>query len=135
MLTLHTYGNQSLYPFDAGGARAERRRPAVDRVPVQPLQRVQTADQAGITGSTDLYAYNTVGIAALMFEIGPGSGTCSGFHPAYSCQDGFWDLNRDAFLYAARLAQEPYVMGWGPNTLEAKSKIKSATAGRDHRDR
>ena len=61
-----------------------------------------------------------------MFEIGSSSGTCSGFHPAYSCQDGFWDLNRDAFLYAARLAQEPYVMGWGPNTLQAKSKIKSA---------
>ena len=80
-----------------------------------------------VSGTTDEYTYEKLGVASFTFEIGPNGGSCSGFHPAFSCQDAFWDLNREAFLYAARVAQQPYTMGLGPNPVQAKSKNKSAT--------
>jgi hypothetical protein len=123
LLTLHTYGNQSLYPYDSRGiGQGEALRSIAYRY---SHYNGYTAEQADVSGSTDLYAYNMFGIAAGMFEMGSPSGDCSGFHPAYACQDGFWELNREAFLYAARLAQEPWTMAWGPNPLRAKSKIKN----------
>ena len=70
------------------------------------------------SGTTDDHAYGTLGIPAYTFEIGPSSGTCSGFTPAYSCQDGtFWPINRPAFLYAAKNVRQPYASALGPTAL------------------
>jgi hypothetical protein len=70
------------------------------------------------TGTTDDWAYGVLGIPAFTFELGPTSGTCSGFTPAYSCQDGtFWPINRPAFLYAAKNVRQPYVSTLGPSAL------------------
>jgi carboxypeptidase T len=69
------------------------------------------------SGTTDDWTYGTLGIASFTYEIGPASGTCSGFTPAYSCQDStFWPLNRGALLYAAKTAREPYRQSRGPNS-------------------
>ncbi len=70
------------------------------------------------SGTTDDHAYGTLGIPAYTFEIGPTSGTCSGFTPAYSCQDStFWPINRPAFLYAAKNVRQPYASALGPSAL------------------
>ena len=69
------------------------------------------------SGTTDDWSYGTLGIPAFTFEIGPNYGPCSGFTPSYNCQDSlFWPLNRDAFLYAAKAARQPYVSTLGPTT-------------------
>lgn len=68
------------------------------------------------TGTSDDWSYGTLGIASFTFELGPTSGACSGFTPAYSCQDGtFWPLNRPALLYAAKTARQPYALSKGPS--------------------
>lgn len=69
------------------------------------------------SGVTDDYVYGTFGVPGFTFEIGPTSGTCSGFTPAYSCQDStFWPLNKPAFLQGAKMAREPYTLSRGPMT-------------------
>ena len=130
LLTLHTYGNLVMLPF--GDARhapnnAGLRSLAFRYSHYNGYTTGETDEVLyQVTGSTDDYAYEDLGIATGTWEIGPGGGSCSGFHPAFSCQDAFWNLNKEGFLYEARVAQQPYVMGLGPNPLEAKSKNKSA---------
>jgi hypothetical protein len=85
------------------------------------------------TGTTDDWAYGVLGIPAFTFELGPSSGTCSGFTPAYSCVDStFWPLNRPALLYAAKNVRQPYVSTLGPNAinlnLSASSVVQGASA-------
>ncbi len=70
------------------------------------------------SGTTDDWTYGVLGIASFTYEIGPASGSCSGFTPAYSCQDGtFWPLNRQALLYAAKTARQPYALSLGPSAV------------------
>lgn len=72
----------------------------------------------GVSGSSDDWAYGTLGIPAFTFEIGPGSGACADFFPPYSCQDSvFWPRNRSAFYFAAKNARQPYESALGPVTL------------------
>ena len=68
------------------------------------------------SGTTDDYTYGMFGVASFTYEIGPFSGTCGGFRPEYDCQDDlFWPQNRDALMYAAVTAREPYSMSHGPS--------------------
>jgi hypothetical protein len=73
------------------------------------------------SGTTDDWAYGELGVASYTFEIGPNAGEpCGFFTPTYSCQDGtFWPLNRDAFLYAAKAARQPYALSRGPSVTSA----------------
>ena len=131
LLSLHTYGNLSMFPY--GDSRTTPNDTGLRSLAFRYSNyNGYTTGQTDevlyqVTGSTDDFSYEALGIAGFTFEIGPDGGTCGGFHPAFSCQDGFWDLNKDAFLYAARSAQQPYVMGLGPNPVQAKSKNSSAT--------
>jgi hypothetical protein len=79
------------------------------------------------SGTTDDWSYGELGIASFTYEIGPMSGNCGGdFFVPYSCQDGlFWPLNHPAFVYAAKLARQPYALSLGPNTLTVS--LSSAT--------
>jgi carboxypeptidase T len=75
-------------------------------------------------GTTDDWAYAELGIPGFTFEVGPGSGNCTDFRPAYSCQDSlFWSLNRGAFLYAAKVARQPYALALGPSALVSGSML------------
>ncbi|MCO1578310.1 hypothetical protein M8C13_21385 [Crossiella sp. SN42] len=120
MITLHTYGNLVLLPWghdpkvktpnDAGLRSMAFRMSGFNGYTTgQPGEVLYN-----VTGATDDWAYDKLGIAAFTFEIGPNSGECNGFHPAYSCQDKFWELNKDALLYAAKSARQPYVSTLGP---------------------
>lgn len=129
VLSLHTYGNLSMFPF--GDARhapnnAGLRSLAFRYSHYNGYETGETDEVLyQVTGSTDDFAYDKLGVAGATWEIGPSGGSCSGFHPAFTCQDAFWNLNKEAFLYAARVVQQPYVMGLGPNTVAAKAKTKA----------
>jgi hypothetical protein len=84
------------------------------------------------SGTTDDWAYGALGIPGFTFEIGPADpgDSCWGFTPPYSCQDSrFWPLNRGAFLYAARLARQPYMLALGPNTISVTVSSAVVVAG------
>ncbi|MGW1341574.1 hypothetical protein ACWCOV_11010 [Kribbella sp. NPDC002412] len=60
-------------------------------------------------GATDDWLSGTRGVPAYTFEIGPASGACAGFLPAYSCVSStFWPILKPALVYAARAAASPY---------------------------
>ena len=134
LISLHSYSNLVLFPYgdlrhtpnDAGlrsmGFRMSDYNGYQTGEPDEILYQV--------TGSTDDFSYEKLGIASFTYEVGPPSGTCGGFFPAFSCQDAFWDLNRDAILYAAGAIQQPYVMGLGPTTSNAKAKNKGDSKAR-----
>ncbi len=84
----------------------------------------------GVTGSTDDWVYYDLGVASVTYELSPQSGTCGGFTPAYSCMDALWNLNRDALLYAAKVAETPYITSRGPTTTSASSdgSVEQGTA-------
>lgn len=82
------------------------------------------------SGSTDDWTYGTLGIASFTFEVGPESGSCAGFAPEYSCQDEvFWPKNRGAFLYAAKVARNPYTCALGPTVTGLQVKPPVVKAG------
>ncbi|WP_344575327.1 M14 family zinc carboxypeptidase [Streptomyces lunalinharesii] len=62
------------------------------------------------SGGTDDWTYDKLGLASLTIEIGDSDGRgCSGFTPAFSCQNSyFWPKLKPALLYAAQQATAPY---------------------------
>lgn len=82
------------------------------------------------SGTTDDWAYGTLGIPAFTLEIGPINGECGGFTPPYACQDGiFWPLQRDAFRYAAKVARQPYALVLGPSVLSITLSSSAVVVG------
>jgi carboxypeptidase T len=121
MITLHSNSNLVIFPWgdtkknspnDAGlrsmGFRLSWHNKYVAGQPGEVLYSV--------SGSTDDWSYGTLGLPSSTFEIGPLTGPCSDFFPPYSCQDGFWKANRDALVYAGKMARQPYTLSLGPNT-------------------
>ncbi|HLF25471.1 MAG TPA: M14 family zinc carboxypeptidase [Anaerolineae bacterium] len=81
-------------------------------------------------GTTDDWAYGVLGIPAVTFEIGSQFGSCGGFTPPYSCQDGtFWPLNRAALVYAAKSARQPYATALGPTAWTPVLNASFTAAG------
>jgi len=62
-------------------------------------------------GATDDWIYGELGVPGYTIEVGPGSGSCSGFLPKYTCMANFWKLNGPAYLAAAKAAAKPYPTG------------------------
>jgi hypothetical protein len=131
MLTLHSYSNLVLWPWGA------TRNKAPNATELELIGRKlagyngytpqQSIDLYPTSGTTDDWAYGELGIASFTFEIGPPSGPCGGFSPAFSCLDGgegggFWARNLPALLYAARIARAPYALAQGP-TVESLAAV------------
>ncbi len=134
MLTLHSYSNLVLFPWgwvqcaygspcppslrapNDAGLRALGFRMSYFNgyIASQAPEALYWAD-----GTTDDWAYGALGIPAYTFEIGPGDGSaCAYFHPNYACQDSlFWPQNLGAFVYAAKVARQPYALAHGPSAL------------------
>jgi hypothetical protein len=77
-----------------------------------------------VDGGTIDWMYGKLGVPAYTFEIGPTSGSCGDFFPAYGCQDGidgmprnFWAEMGPSFLYANKIAGSPYKTAYGPDTV------------------
>jgi hypothetical protein len=130
LITLHSYGNLVLFPWgftETPAPNDNELRHFGFRLSSFNDYRAGPAPQVLYTASgvTDDWSYGELGIASSTFEIGPDSGTdpCGSansptglaFTPPYTCQDSrFWHENRAAFLYAARLARQPYTLAMGP---------------------
>jgi len=132
MLTLHSYSNLVLLPWGYTECFNQACPPSL-QAPNEPGLRAlafrlghwngyDTGQASELlyaaSGATDDWAYATLGIPAFTFEVGPESGACSGFVPAYSCQDStFWPKNKGAFLYLVKSARQPYVSALGPSAV------------------
>ncbi len=136
-ITLHSYSDLLLLPFgdstsDGFAPNDAELRTLAFRMSYFNNYVTGTGDQIlyATTGTTDDWVYGTLGVPGFTYEIGPSSGACSGFTPAYSCQDGtFWPLNKNAFVYAAKSARQPYATAFGPNTLTPSINLTTTTAG------
>lgn len=114
-LTLHSYGNDILAPWGYTDTAAPDRDKLValgNKMSAVTGYPVFTGD-GGIgyltPGSTSDWLYGTRGVPSYTFEIGPKTGWCAGFVPAYSCiASTFWPLLKPALVYAAKAAATPY---------------------------
>ncbi|HJQ67542.1 MAG TPA: M14 family zinc carboxypeptidase [Blastocatellia bacterium] len=134
-LTLHSYSNLVLWPWGWTETAAPN---AIDLATIgqkfasyNGYTPQQSTDLYPTSGTTDDWAYGELGVAAMTFEVGPSSGTCGGFFPAFSCLDGgsggsFWPRNLPAFLYAARIARAPYLLGRGPTPETLTATVTTA---------
>jgi hypothetical protein len=144
MLTLHTYSNLVLLPWswtECFGLPCPANLQAPNNAGLRSFAfrlshyNGYTTGQGSeilyaASGVTDDWAYGQLGIAGATFEIGPQFGACSGFLPAYACQDStFWPLNRDAFLHAAKAARQPYALSLGPTPGSPTLSALTVTVG------
>ncbi len=114
-LTLHSFGNDILAPWGYTNNDAPNKAALValgKKMGEFTGYPVSTGD-GGVgyfaPGATDDWLYGTRGVPSYTFEIGPDSGTCAGFLPAYSCiASTFWPLMKPALVYAAQAAATPY---------------------------
>jgi hypothetical protein len=117
VVSMHSYSNLILFPWgydstQKSGNDASLRKMGTD------LQAIAgsgwTSGQPGevlynAAGATDDWVYDDLGVASFVWEIGPSSGSCSGFFPTYSCQAGtFWPKVKPMLMYAANKATSPY---------------------------
>jgi carboxypeptidase T len=123
-LTLHSYSNLVLWPWgwttNVAPNSSDLTLIGQKFASYNGYTAQQSTDLYPTSGTTDDWAYGELGVPAMTFEVGPSSGTCGGFFPAFSCMDGgtggsFWPRNLPAFLYAARIARAPYQLGRGPS--------------------
>jgi hypothetical protein len=123
-LTLHSYSNLVLWPWgwttNTAPNSGDFTLIGQKFASYNGFTPQQSTDLYPTSGTTDDWAYGELGVAAMTFEVGPSSGTCGGFFPPFSCLDGgsggsFWPRNLPAFLYAARIARTPYLLGRGPS--------------------
>lgn len=124
-LSLHSYADEILWPwgFQYGGAPNAAQLDKIGRKLAyfngfSPTQFMYTVD-----GDTHDWTYGKFGIASFLFEVGPNYGSCADFFPAFGCIDGidgmprdFWAEQRPAFLYLHKIANTPYMTGYGPDT-------------------
>lgn len=137
MVSLHSYANLVLLPYgDAktGGYAPNDTalRSLAFRMSYFNGYQAGTGDEVlyATTGTTDDWIYGTLGVPGFTIEVGPSSGSCSGFTPAYSCQDStFWPKNLSTFLYLAKAAASPYVTALGPTSSAVAVNSASVTLG------
>lgn len=124
LISLHTYSELVLWPWGYtpksspnAEALAQLGQKFADRNGYTPRQAAHFYPSSG---TIDDWAYGTLGIPVYTFEIGPATGPCGGFMPAYRCleededEPGFWPRNLPALLYAAQVVRAPYTQPSGP---------------------
>ena len=144
MLTLHAYGNSIMIPWGFTECRMKAC-PEALRAPNDVALRAFAFRMAGFnsylvgqsaevlyasSGTTDDWLYGQLGVPAFTVELGPYRGVCGGFSPAYACVDTvLWPQNRDALIYAAKLATQPYSLTLGPRVTISGALTLTVTAG------
>ncbi len=131
-LTLHSFANMVLLPWSFTSANppnnAGLRALGFRMSHYNGYQTGQSPEILyGTSGSTDDWTYGELGIASFTYEIGPGSGSCAGFTPPYSCQTSLWNSNLPALMYAARVARAPYQQALGPTPISLTTSVLTRT--------
>jgi len=130
MISLHSTGNDVMFPWGTGGKAPNDRelRTLAHRLSYRPgwpeLYATGRPSEIyyDVSGSMDDQLYGDLGIPSFTFEIGENkdyeenvpSGPCSGFMPPVGCVITFFNLNEDAFMYAAKSARQGYATSQGP---------------------
>lgn len=127
LIQLHSHGNLVMWPWGHTSS------PVPNGLGLSAIGRKYasyngyTAGQANQTlystsGTIDEWAYGELGISAHIFEIG------GSFMPTYSTVDSTqWPQNRGAFIYAAKIAREPYRMAQGPDACGLVTALAGST--------
>jgi hypothetical protein len=123
-ITLHTYGDLVLWPWSFDGHGSAPNHAGLQKIG-RKLAAYNGYAPAGriwysADGTADDWSYGKFGIPSYTIEVGPEAGECGGFLPVYECIDGhagrdFWAENKQAFLYAHKIAGTPYVSAYGPD--------------------
>ncbi|HWO58969.1 MAG TPA: M14 family zinc carboxypeptidase, partial [Umezawaea sp.] len=127
VLSLHSYGNYSLFPWSGGATTRRVGNDAALRDLAQDFAELAGPEwkygQAGqvlysASGTTDDWVYDELGVASFVWEMGSApEETCGGFFPAYSCQSGFfWPKALPMLMHAARHTAAPYAPVPEPTT-------------------
>ncbi len=123
-ISLHSYQDEILWPFGTGDtAGNDAQLETIARKMAYYNDFYPSGFLYTVDGSTDDWAYGKFGVAAFTFEVGPTSGSCGDFFPAYGCIDGidgmtrdFWAEQRPTFIFAHKIARTPYITSYGPDT-------------------
>lgn len=116
-VTMHSYANLVLFPWGFSYRTHTGNDAKLRAMGQRMAQLAGTGWKYGqpgevlydASGSSDDWLYDKLGTASFTWEIGPNSGSCSGFLPAYSCQAGtFWPKLQPMLMYAASKAAAPY---------------------------
>jgi len=115
-ITLHSYGEWMLWPWGWTGTDAP------NHAQLRTLGRrlayfndhwpMQSNDLYGTTGTSDDWAYGTLGVASYTFEMGTNF-----FQGCTSFESTIWPDNRDSLLWAFKATRLPYMDPSGPRVL------------------
>jgi carboxypeptidase T len=130
-ITLHSYGPYVLWPY------GDTISPSPNQTQLQTLGRKlayynhgypgQSATSLYLTsGSTDDFAYGTLGVPAYTFEMGT-----SFFEDCTSFESSTWPNNRDALKYAFKATRSPYQAPAGPELTGVSLQAATLSAGSD----
>ena len=128
-ISLHSYGNLVIYPWDHTGSDAPN---------MQELRRLgrkfgyhnrysvcNTSNCLyAVDGSTTDFAYGEFGVATYTFEVGT-----SFFQSCSSFESSIVQQNLDSLLYAAKAARRPYQVAAGPDTFSVTLSAAQVDVG------
>lgn len=127
-LSLHSYSELVLWPY---GFRSD---PAPDSTPLTTLGRrlaffngytpEQSYSLYSVTGSTEDWAYGTLGVPAYTFEMGTDF-----FESCSTFESTTYPDNLKAILYAAKAARRPYLEPAGPEAISLSLMPAGAGSG------
>jgi hypothetical protein len=120
LLSLHNYGELVLRPWAYTGDLApneEGLQAIGDKMALRNGYRSCRSPEClyFAHGTTDDWTYGELGVAAFTFEIGS---SAYGFRPPFQIVDEQWPGNRDALIYAAKIAAQPYQLALGPDVSD-----------------
>jgi hypothetical protein len=127
-ISLHSYSDEILWPWYLPGYPPAPNQDQMEDIgrkmaDIDPFYEPTGTIGYTVDGSANYWTYGILGIPAFTFEVGPAYGSCGDFFPAYGCIDGidgmprdFWAENRPVFIYATKIARQPYLVAYGPDT-------------------
>ncbi len=127
-ITLHSYSELVLWPWGWTGDPA----PNGDQLATIGIKLAsyngydphQSFGLYTTDGTTDDWSYGKLGIASFTFEIGT-----SFFQDCAYFVDDIWPGNREALLYAWRIAGTPYMTAYGPDARQALAQPAGVPPG------
>ncbi|HWO24305.1 MAG TPA: M14 family metallopeptidase [Kofleriaceae bacterium] len=129
MISLHSYAPQVLYPWGWGTATAPNATGLATLGRRFGYHNGYPVCQVGVclylaSGTTDDWAYGTLGIASYTFEMGTAF-----FQSCSSYESTVLPVNLPALHYAFKAARRPYQTPSGPESLSVAVSASPVTAG------
>jgi len=128
LITLHSYSKLVLWPWGWTSTPAPNSAQLATIGTKLATYNGYTPEQSDTLyptdGTTDDWAYGTLGIASYTFEMGT-----TFFQDCATFTNTIWPDNRDALLYAWKIAKTPYMAAYGPDALSAAANPSTVAQG------